>query len=225
MFSPCIKYTVVGQLASFNTKLIQRCNVYTSSQTYYDVLEIGRQADKKEIKKAYIKLCRKLHPDANPGDSKAQQKFVRLQEAYSTLSDPREKARYDVQMYRDIQERAKTKQKQNNYSTTTHTTENLSEQETIQRYYRQHQEQYEEWLRKTRQQADNRHQQQHQHNPNDWSGWENPNPDDPFYEVKSKIGKFLNRVSYADLFLLTAFGKMIALFLMMIILYSHFKAH
>uniref|UniRef100_K1R2L1 Chaperone protein dnaJ 2 n=1 Tax=Magallana gigas TaxID=29159 RepID=K1R2L1_MAGGI len=123
-----------------------------------------------------------LHPDANPGDSKAQQKFVRLQEAYSTLSDPREKARYDVQMYRDIQERAKTKQKQNNYSTTTHTTENLSEQETIQRYYRQHQEQYEEWLRKTRQQADNRHQQQHQHNPNDWSGWENPNPDDPFYE-------------------------------------------
>lgn len=107
----------------------------------------------------------------------------------------------------------------------THTTENLSEQETIQRYYRQHQEQYEEWLRKTRQQADNRHQQQHQHNPNDWSGWENPNPDDPFYEVKSKIGKFLNRVSYADLFLLTAFGKMIALFLMMIILYSHFKGH
>lgn len=40
--------------------LFFRCNVYTSSQTYYDVLEIGRQADKKEIKKAYIKLCRKV---------------------------------------------------------------------------------------------------------------------------------------------------------------------
>lgn len=37
-----------------------RCSVYTSSQTYYDVLEIGRQADTKEIKKAYIKLCRKV---------------------------------------------------------------------------------------------------------------------------------------------------------------------
>lgn len=107
----------------------------------------------------------------------------------------------------------------------THTTENLSEQETIQRYYRQHQEQYEEWLWKTRQQANNRHQQQYQNNPNDWSGWENPNPDDPFYEVKTKIGQFLNRVSYADLFLLTAFGKMIALFLMMILLYTQVKGH
>ena len=55
---------------------------------YYEVLGIGRQADEKEIKKAYRKLAKKYHPDMNPGDKTAEQKFKEVTEAYNVLSDP-----------------------------------------------------------------------------------------------------------------------------------------
>lgn len=62
---------------------------------YYEVLGIGKQADEKEIKKAYRKLAKKYHPDTNPGDRTAEQKFKEVTEAYNVLSDPEKKKLYD----------------------------------------------------------------------------------------------------------------------------------
>jgi curved DNA-binding protein len=62
---------------------------------YYKVLGVARTASEDEIKKAYRKLARKYHPDVNPGDKTAEDKFKELNEAYEVLSDPEKRKRYD----------------------------------------------------------------------------------------------------------------------------------
>ncbi|MFH6968848.1 DnaJ C-terminal domain-containing protein [Flavobacterium johnsoniae] len=62
---------------------------------YYKVLEIGKDASADEIKKAYRKLARKLHPDVNPNDKDAQLKFQQINEANEVLSDPEKRKKYD----------------------------------------------------------------------------------------------------------------------------------
>ena len=62
---------------------------------YYEVLGVDRNASAEEIKKAYKKMAIKYHPDKNPGDKEAEEKFKEVAEAYSILSDPDKKARYD----------------------------------------------------------------------------------------------------------------------------------
>lgn len=62
---------------------------------YYKILEVDKNATTQEIKKAYRKLARKLHPDLNPKDPDAQKKFQQLNEANEVLSDPEKKAKYD----------------------------------------------------------------------------------------------------------------------------------
>ncbi len=62
---------------------------------YYRVLGVPRTASALEIKKAYRRLARKHHPDVNPGDRTAEEKFKEIQEAYSVLGDPKKKALYD----------------------------------------------------------------------------------------------------------------------------------
>ena len=62
---------------------------------YYEVLGIQKGASEDEIKKAYKKLARKYHPDMNPGDKEAEEKFKEVNEANEVLSDPVKKARYD----------------------------------------------------------------------------------------------------------------------------------
>ena len=62
---------------------------------YYEVLGISKGASEDEIKKAYKKLARKYHPDVNPGDKEAEEKFKEINEANAILSDPEKKARYD----------------------------------------------------------------------------------------------------------------------------------
>ncbi|MGH2768888.1 MAG: J domain-containing protein [Actinomycetota bacterium] len=64
-------------------------------QDYYKVLGVDRGASSEEIKKAYRRLARRYHPDANPGDAGAEEKFKELAEAYSVVSDPARRRDYD----------------------------------------------------------------------------------------------------------------------------------
>ena len=65
------------------------------TKDYYEVLGIKRDASQDQIKQAYRKLARKFHPDLNPGDKSAEEKFKGLQEAYDVLSDPENRKLYD----------------------------------------------------------------------------------------------------------------------------------
>src|SRR3979490_3584982 len=66
-----------------------------TTQDYYDTLKVDKKASQDEIRKAYRRLARKYHPDLNPGDKAAEDRFKKLQEAYDVLSDPKKRQMYD----------------------------------------------------------------------------------------------------------------------------------
>jgi len=63
---------------------------------YYKILGVDRNATEEEIKKAYRRLAMKYHPDRNPGDKSAEEKFKEINEAYEVLGDPEKRKRYDA---------------------------------------------------------------------------------------------------------------------------------
>ena len=65
------------------------------AQNYYDLLGVGKTASDKEIKTAYRRMARKLHPDVNPNDNRAQDQFKKVNEAYEVVGDPDRRKDYD----------------------------------------------------------------------------------------------------------------------------------
>ena len=62
---------------------------------WYNILGVGRDADDAQIKTAYRKLAKKYHPDAHPGDKECEARFKEITEAYTILSDPAKRKKYD----------------------------------------------------------------------------------------------------------------------------------
>ena len=67
----------------------------TRQNDYYKALGISKKASSDEIRKSYRRLVRKYHPDLNPGDQSAEQRFKDIQEAYDILSDKKKRQMYD----------------------------------------------------------------------------------------------------------------------------------
>ena len=66
-----------------------------TKRDYYEILSIGKTASSEEIKKAYRKVAMQYHPDRNPGDKIAEEKFKEAAEAYEVLSDTEKRGQYD----------------------------------------------------------------------------------------------------------------------------------
>ena len=66
-----------------------------AKRDYYEVLGVGKDADEAAIKRAYRQLAKKYHPDVNPGNKEAEEKFKEINEAYQVLSDPQKRQQYD----------------------------------------------------------------------------------------------------------------------------------
>src|SRR5271154_579291 len=66
-----------------------------AQQDYYQALGVARDASEDDIRKSYRKLARKYHPDLNPGDKAAEDRFKKVQEAYDVLSDAKKRQVYD----------------------------------------------------------------------------------------------------------------------------------
>ena len=67
-----------------------------TKRDYYEILGLSRDAGDDDVKKAYRKLAMQYHPDRNPGDKEAEERFKEASEAYEILKDPQKRQRYDA---------------------------------------------------------------------------------------------------------------------------------
>ena len=74
-----------------------------SKRDYYEVLGVGRETDLDEVKRAYRRLAIQHHPDKNPGDAEAEEKFKEATEAYKVISDPEQRRIYDAYGHRGLE--------------------------------------------------------------------------------------------------------------------------
>ena len=86
---------LVGEADPASNRARILCNNQMAKQDYYEILGIKRDAKPDEIKKAYRRLARKYHPDVNPGDKAAEERFKLMSEAHDVLSDPKKRSVYD----------------------------------------------------------------------------------------------------------------------------------
>ena len=70
--------------------------IFTDMKSYYDILGVQRNVDDKHIRKAFRALARKYHPDLNPNNDNAAEKFKQINEAYEVLSDKSKRKQYDL---------------------------------------------------------------------------------------------------------------------------------
>lgn len=80
-------------------------NVRTRVKNYYEILGIASNASPDEIKMAFRRLARRYHPDVNPNDKTAEDKFKEINEAYDILSDDKTRQQYDIQLFGTSQKR------------------------------------------------------------------------------------------------------------------------
>src|SRR5512136_1246238 len=66
-----------------------------AGKDYYSLLRVSRTASEKDIKQSYRRLARQYHPDVNPGNKSAEEKFKAINEAHDVLSDPEKRKKYD----------------------------------------------------------------------------------------------------------------------------------
>src|SRR5207249_1187089 len=74
---------------------VQSTQAIDMARDYYSVLGVKKDANQKEIKTAFRKLARKHHPDVNPGDKAAEERFKEINAAHDVLSDPKKRSKYD----------------------------------------------------------------------------------------------------------------------------------
>ncbi len=89
------------------TRANERSNTRVSKADYYEVLGVSRDASDQELKSAYRKQALKYHPDRNPGDHAAEEKFKQASEAYQVLSDADKRAAYDRYGHAGVSGRAR----------------------------------------------------------------------------------------------------------------------
>ncbi len=70
--------------------------IIKADEDFYEILGVSRDASQKEIKKAFRKLSLKYHPDRNPNNPEAHEKYVKINRAHETLTDPEKKELYDI---------------------------------------------------------------------------------------------------------------------------------